>query len=572
MCNKKKIICRWPGLVLIIPFLFLSIHVWAQAEPEFAIKGKGSFYLVGMGPGDSGLATIRAMKIVQEADLIICLESLAERFASVLMDKEVMIIPATVRIWHGYGKDENNYQGHELEKFRDTQKARGQLITKVRTAIKQGKTVAVLACGDPLIYGQWIWCLEEFQDLNPVVVPGVSSFSAANAALKKDISYSDTCKSIIITTEDLPRKRDTIEKLSGNQATMVIFAMGLKLDKLVVKLCTHYPPQTPVAIVCYTGNKEKECVIKGTLGTIPDKTKDMKLPLGYLVFVGKNIDFSQSPSTTKDASKGSKKGSFYLVGMGAGDPDLATIRAMKVVEEADLIYCHDSLKERFSHILDNKEVIIPSEYGWIWYGYGKRESDFQGKELERFMACRKVRGQIIVRVRQAIKEGKKIAILDHGDPLIYGPWVWVLEEFADLKPTVIPGISSFNAASAILKKEVTSGKNTKSVILTTPDVAEWLERSAFDMDKVARHQVTMVIFMPSYNTELKDLVAELSAYYPQDTPIAIVVYAGFKEKERVIQGTLDNIVEKVGNEKFPFEHLMYVGDFLTHEIKTAKAD
>ena len=256
--------------------------------------------------------------------------------------------------------------------------------------------------------------------------------------------------------------------------------------------------------------------------------------------------------------------------MGAGDSDLATIRAMKVVEEADLIYCHDSLKERFSHILDNKEVIIPPEYGWIWYGYGKRECDFQGKELERFLVCKKVRGQIIVRVRQAIKEGKKIAILDHGDPLVYGPWVWVLEEFVDLKPTVIPGISSFNAASAILKKEVTSGKNTKSVILTTPDVAEWLERSAFDMDRVASHQVTMVIFMPSYNTELKYLVAKLSAHYPRETPIALVVYAGFKEKERIIQGTLDNIVDKVGNEKLPFEHLMYVGDFLTHEINTGK--
>ncbi|MCD4811381.1 tetrapyrrole methylase, partial [bacterium] len=73
------------------------------------------------------------------------------------------------------------------------------------------------------------------------------------------------------------------------------------------------------------------------------------------------------------------------------------------------------------------------------------------------MACKKVRGQIIDRVRQGIKEGKKIAILDHGGPLIYGPWVWVLEEFADLTPTVIPGVSSFNAASAILKKEVTSG-------------------------------------------------------------------------------------------------------------------
>lgn len=409
MCNKKKIICRWLGLVLIIPLLFISVHVWAQTESESAaIKGKGNFYLVGMGPGDPDLTTIRAIKIVQKADLIICSRSLEKKLTSALMDKEVMVVPATVRIRHGYGKDENNFQDHELEKFRDTQKTRGQLITKVRAAIKQGKTVAVLACGDPIIYGGWVWCLEEFQDLDPVVVPGVSSFSAANAALKKDISYSDTCKSIIITTEDWPGKRDTIEKLSGNQATMVIFAMGLKLDKLVVKLCTHYPPQTPVAIVCYIGNKEKECVIKGTLVTISDKTRKTELSSEYLVFVGKNIDFSQSPGTTKDASKGSKKGSFYLVGMGAGDPDLATIRAMKVVEEADLIYCHDSLKERFSHILDNKQVIIPPEYGWIGYGYGKRDPIFKVKNLKDLWPAERYAARSLLECVKQSKRGKRL--------------------------------------------------------------------------------------------------------------------------------------------------------------------
>jgi len=46
----------------------------------------------------------------------------------------------------------------------------------------------------------------------------------------------------------------------------------------------------------------------------------------------------------------------------------------------------------------------------------------------------------------------------------------------------------------------------------------------------------------------------------------------FTEKERVIQGTLDNIVDKDGNEKLPFEHLMYVGDFLTHGMKTGKEE
>ena len=46
------------------------------------------------------------------------------------------------------------------------------------------------------------------------------------------------------------------------------------------------------------------------------------------------------------------------------------------------------------------------------------------------------------------------------------------------------------------------------------------------------------------------------------TPVAIVVYAGYKEKEKVIKGTLKNIAGKVDNEKLPFEHLIHVGIFL----------
>ncbi len=585
MHNKKRILCCW-GVVLIFLFLSVSFHVGAITQPEVTKQGKESFYLVSMGPGDPDLATVRAMTIIGKADLIICSQSLAEKFNSVLTSKEVMTIPASLSIGHGYGKNEKDYQGCELEKFRKSKKTRGQLITKIRGAIKQGKIVAVLDSGDPLIYGEWVWCLEEFQDLDPMVVAGVSRFNAANAALKKDITYSDTCKSIIITADDQPGKRDTIEELAGNQATMIISTMGFDLKKLVGKLMTHYPSQTPVAIVCYAGHKEKECVIKGTLGTILKKTLNIRPSFGHLLFVGKNVNFRwkkesgsvlqvgcKGSMTKEDDPAGSRKENLYLVGMGPGDPDLATIRAMKIVKEADLIICqYKSLKERFSQVFNNKEVWGPPEWVWTWHGYGKKASDFQGKELEKFQACEKARGEIIAKIRQAIKNGKTVAILEHGDPLIYGPWSWTLEEFSDLRPIVVPGVSSFNAANAALKRDVTSGRNTKSVIITVPDIPDWQEKTCFDMDKVAKHQVSMVIFMPSYNTKLKDLAGKLSAYYPLQTPIALVGFAGFKEKEQIIEGTLENIVVKVENEKLPFEHLMYVGDFLTHEMKTTKGE
>ncbi|MFV9691456.1 MAG: SAM-dependent methyltransferase, partial [Desulfobacteria bacterium] len=118
--------------------------------------------------------------------------------------------------------------------------------------------------------------------------------------------------------------------------------------------------------------------------------------------------------------------------------------------------------------------------------------------------------------------------------------------------------SCFNAANAALRKDVASGKETHSVVLTTIREAE----------KLSRHNPTMVIF--TMHTKFKDLVDKLKNLYPPQTPIAVVVYAGYKEKERVIRGRLDTILEQIGGEKFPFEHLVYVGDFLDQTRKKAR--
>lgn len=288
MHGKKKFIHPWYILILTVLFLSVSVQTSAQAATT---KVKGNFYLVGISPGDPDLTTIRAIKIIQKADLIICHKGIKEKFPHILRNKEVLGPPAGVHIWNGYGKKASDFQGKELERFRKSEEARGQVSAKVRGAIKKGKTVAVLSSGDPLIYGPWSWCLEEFQDLDPVVVPGISCFNAAHAALKKDVTWSDTVKSTILTANDWPGTRDTIEKMASNQVTMVIFTMGLELKDLIAKLSTHYPPHTPIAIVCDAGYKEKESVISGTLETILDKTRNKNVPFEHLVYVGENLNF-----------------------------------------------------------------------------------------------------------------------------------------------------------------------------------------------------------------------------------------------------------------------------------------
>jgi precorrin-4 methylase len=250
-----------------------------------------------------------------------------------------------------------------------------------------------------------------------------------------------------------------------------------------------------------------------------------------------------------------KKGEsvFYLISVGVGDADLITVRAIDTIKRSDVIVCREKMKEKFAEYLKGKKF-LDSSRGWR---YSKKDrSKLTDKEKKaRSEERRKRRAELVSKIRSQIAKGKTVSILDSGDPLIYGPKAWYLEEFKDLNPIVVPGVSCFNAANAALRKSITSGKETSSVVLT----------SRRDIEKMSAHHPTMVVF--TMRTEFKDLITKLKNLYSSQTPIAIVVYAGYKEKESVIRGTLKNIMNKVGDEKLPFEHLIYVGDFLEQKMK-----
>jgi precorrin-4/cobalt-precorrin-4 C11-methyltransferase len=253
------------------------------------------------------------------------------------------------------------------------------------------------------------------------------------------------------------------------------------------------------------------------------------------------------------AEKG--KSALYLVSAGVGDADLITVRAINTIKKSDVIVCREKTKERFAEYLKGKEFLDISLSGWRTYG----KDCSMIKEKEKRVTCeenRKKRAKLISGIRSAIAAGKTVAVLGSGDLLIYGgPYRWYLKEFADVNPLIIPGVSCFNAANAALRKDVASGKETRAVVLTT----------VREIEKLSKHHPTMVIF--TMHTKFKELVEKLQNLYPLQTPIAVVIYAGYKEKEMVIKGRLNTILELVGDEKFPFEHLVYVGDFLDQKRK-----
>lgn len=254
----------------------------------------------------------------------------------------------------------------------------------------------------------------------------------------------------------------------------------------------------------------------------------------------------------------------YLVSVGSGDPDNITLRAINTIKDSDIIFCNKRMRDKFPILLQGKEIHDPG-FG-LFAIYGKKPEE--AKKNKRFNYEEKIKqlNEITTIIRDAVKEGKVVSVLDSGDPTVYGPNMWYLEAFEDLDPEVIPGISCFNSANAALRKGVTSGVKAHSVILTASFGRK--EYTGPDsIEKLAQNQATMTFF--TMFLDLKKVVKKLKTHYPPDTPIAIVLFAGYKDKQRIIHGTLDTILKKTKGKKLPFEHLIYVGDFLTNRYDKA---
>ncbi len=146
-------------------------------------------------------------------------------------------------------------------------------------------------------------------------------------------------------------------------------------------------------------------------------------------------------------------------------------------------------------------------------------------------------------------EGKVVAFADNGDPSLFSSWGWLPEQLAEFDPVVVPGISSFNAANAALKQSVSC---TGTVIISSGG-----ELSTPDAD--GRLAATLVFF--THRTKLPELVPQLAARYPADTPAAVVCDASYPT-EKVVRGTLGNILAVLADEDLPHLYLFYVGDGL----------
>lgn len=250
-------------------------------------------------------------------------------------------------------------------------------------------------------------------------------------------------------------------------------------------------------------------------------------------------------------------GRLYVVGMGPAGPDLTAPRVLSIVEKADFLLCSPRLPERFArfgmHIDPSKVAFDP------WQGIFSSDSDDTSPEA-RAAARDRQRKKVQDFVLEKIEAGKTVVMMDGGDPCVYGPILsHLLVGLDDRYYEVLPGMGAFNAAAAALKRPMFRD-DTRFIMLTSPRslFGEGDEPREDILADISKYKTTMVLYMSLRN--MKDLAEKFRAYYPPDLPMAVVYYAGYADKQRVLRSTLATIDKDISAMDEKWLGLVVIGE------------
>jgi precorrin-4 methylase len=250
--------------------------------PPLNREPNGQVFLVGTGPGDPELISVKAAALLKRADVVFCFSWMKDEVAPFVRPGVVQVASPLLMGGQYCGQNPDDYSGDVAQRVRRTNDALTQLKTQIETAISAGQIVAFADNGDPTIFSPWGWVPDLLAEFQPVVIPGMSSFNAANAVLQRGLAGQGAL--ILSSGGDLGRA-DPQGRLSG---TLVFFTQRVEIQKLLAQLRERYPADTPVAIVCDV-SYPSEKLLRGQLGTFAEVVAQEQLPLLYLMYVGDGL-------------------------------------------------------------------------------------------------------------------------------------------------------------------------------------------------------------------------------------------------------------------------------------------
>ena len=200
---------------------------------------KPAVYIIGAGPGDPELLTIKAQRILNHADVILYADSLVPK--QILQDVRA-----------------------DAELIPTGNKTLEEIIPLAIARVKANRVVVRLHSGDLTLYSAIGEQMQAFRDANiPFeLIPGISAFQAAAAKLSTELTIPELVQTIILTrvsgkASAVP-KTEELASLAAHQASLCLYLAARHVDTAQVKLMEHYPADTPVAVCFRVGWKDEQ--------------------------------------------------------------------------------------------------------------------------------------------------------------------------------------------------------------------------------------------------------------------------------------------------------------------------
>jgi uroporphyrin-III C-methyltransferase / precorrin-2 dehydrogenase / sirohydrochlorin ferrochelatase len=262
-----------------------------------------------------------------------------------------------------------------------------------------------------------------------------------------------------------------------------------------------------------------------------------------LVFTGHEDEARQilDKAIDKQAEKPEMPGEVFLVGAGPGDPDLLTFRALRLMQQADVVVYDRLVSPAIMEMVRRDAEIV-----------------YVGKERDKHTMQQENINQLLVRLA---KEGKRVLRLKGGDPFIFGRGGEEIELLAQegIAFQVVPGITAANGCSSYAGIPLTHRDYAQSCVFVTGH----LKDGSIDLNwkALAHPHQTVVFYMGLHGapTLCKEMVAH---GLPASTPVALIEQ-GTTPQQRVLIATLDTLLDVIKNEDIKPPTLIIVGEVVT---------
>ncbi|MFH8902613.1 precorrin-2 C(20)-methyltransferase [Streptomyces coeruleorubidus] len=361
-------------------------------------------YGVGLGPGDPSLMTVRAVEVIAEADVIAyhsarhgrsIARSIAAKHIRADHIEERLVYPVTTETTDHPG----GYKG-AMEEFYAEASAR------LAAHLDAGRTVAVLAEGDPLFYGSYMHMHKRLADrYDTEVIPGVTSVSAAAARLGTPLAEGEEVLTILPGT--LPEEELTA-RLASTDAAVV-----MKLGRTFAKVRSALEGSGRLGDARYV---ERATMAGERLAELADVDAE-SVPYFSVAVLPSQVD-TERPQARE-------RGEVVVVGTGPAGPLWLTPETRGALAAADDLVGYTTYLDR-----------VPRRPGQVRHGSDNRvESERAEFALD------------------LARRGRRVAVVSGGDPGVFAMATAVLEaasheEYADVPVRVLPGVTAANAAAA----------------------------------------------------------------------------------------------------------------------------